>query len=101
MCIGLPMRVLAVREGIAIAERQGLREEINAMLLPGLAPGAWILAFQGQAVRELTEREAIDTDRALAALGAVLAGETDVTAYFSDLIDREPQLPPHLSKSKT
>jgi hydrogenase assembly chaperone HypC/HupF len=93
------MRVLVVRDGIAVAERHGIREEINAMLLPDVAAGAWILAFQGQAMRELTEREAIDTDQALAALGAVLSGETDVSAYFSDLVDREPQLPPHLSKT--
>ena len=59
-----------------------------------VAPGAWVLAFRGAAVRVLSAAEAAATNDALDALAAVLAG--DVAAGFADLVDREPVLPPHL-----
>jgi len=47
-------------------------------------------------VRTMTAQEAAEIGAALDALEAALAGETDLDAYFADLADREPQLPPHL-----
>ncbi len=96
MCVGIPMRVLEYGEGVAVCEGRGRRERINALLVGDVAPGDWILAFQGAAVRTMTEGEARETDAALDALEAALAGATDVSAHFADLIDREPVLPEHL-----
>ncbi len=96
MCVGIPMRVLENVDGVALCEGRGRRERINTLLVGDVAQGAWILAFQGSAVREMSVDEARETDAALDALEAAQAGATDLSAYFSDLVDREPTLPEHL-----
>ena len=100
MCVGIPMRVISSDDGMAECEGRGRRERLNAMLLGDLAPGAWILAYPGSAVREMSEDEAEQTNRALDALDAAMHGTGDVDSFFADLIGREPTLPPHLKDSK-
>jgi hydrogenase expression/formation protein HypC len=99
MCIGVPMRVLAVDGAVALCEGRGRRERIDVALVGGVGEGGWILAHQGRAVRAMTAEEAAQTDAALDALEAALAGNGDLDAYFADLVDREPQLPPHLRRT--
>jgi hydrogenase expression/formation protein HypC len=96
MCVGIPMRVLSSEDGMAECEGRGRRERINAMLLGDLTAGAWVLAYQGSAVRALSEDEARQTNAALDALDAALNGGADIDTFFADLLDREPSLPPHL-----
>lgn len=98
MCIGLPMRVVEVADGMALCERRGATARLHAMLLADLVAGDYVLAFQGSAVRILDRDEAAQTDAALDALAAVMHGAGDVDAHFADLVGREPQLPPHLRK---
>jgi len=96
MCVGVPMQVVSAEPGVAVCEGRGRRERVG-MLLSGDQPvGTWLLVYQGSAVRTMTAQEAAETAAALDALEAALAGETDFDAYFADLADREPQLPPHL-----
>jgi hydrogenase expression/formation protein HypC len=90
------MCIVSVGDGIAIAERRGVRERIDVMLLDAPAVGSWILVFQGSAVRGMSAEEARATESALQALEAALAGETDFERFFADLVDREPELPAHL-----
>lgn len=99
MCVGIPMQVLSCADGMAECAGHGRRERLNAMLLGELRPGAWVLAYQGSAVREMTEDEARQTSDALGALDAALNGG-DVDAFFADLVGREPTLPPHLKDAK-
>lgn len=99
MCVGIPMRVLATGDGMAECEGRGRRERINAMLLGALAPGSWVLAYNGSAVRAMSEDEADETNRALDALDAALNGSGNVDEFFADLVGREPVLPPHLKDS--
>jgi hypothetical protein len=47
-------------------------------------------------MRVMTTAEARETNAALDALEAVLAGASDVDAHFADLVGREPALPEHL-----
>lgn len=84
---------------MAECEGRGRRERLNAMLLGALAPGAWVLAYQGSAVREMNDDEARQTNDALDALDSALAGG-DVDRFFADLVGREPTLPPHLKDTK-
>ena len=98
MCIGVPMRVIESRGGVALCERRGERVCLAAMLLGDIAPGTFVLAFQGSAVREMTPEEAAQTDDALDALAAAMQGESDFGRHFADLLDREPALPAHLRK---
>jgi hydrogenase expression/formation protein HypC len=96
MCVGLPMRVLALDDGMALCERRGEKVRLNAMLLSEVVAGDYVLAFQGSAVRILDAEEAAQTDAALDALAAVMRGDDDLDSHFADLVDREPTLPPHL-----
>lgn len=96
MCVGIPMRVLSSEDGMAECEGRGRRERLNTMLLGDLMPGAWILAYQGSAVRAMSEDEAQQTNQALDALEAAFDGSGDVDSFFADLVGREPTLPPHL-----
>jgi hydrogenase expression/formation protein HypC len=96
MCIGTPMKIVRCEHGVALAEGRGQTERLNMLMVGDLAPGSWVLAFQGAALRSMTAEEAAQTDAALDALAAVLAGGDSTDAHFRDLIDREPQLPPHL-----
>lgn len=96
MCIGIPMRVVEGGNGVALCEGRGQRLRLNLMLVGEQAPGTWVLAFQGSALRVLTPQDAAATNAALDALDRVRAGDGAVDAFFADLVGREPQLPAHL-----
>ena len=100
MCVGIPMRVLSSDDGMAECEGRGRRERINAMLLGDLPSGTWVLAYQGSAVRAMSEDEALQTNQALDALAAAMDGSADIDLFFADLVGREPALPPHLKDPK-
>ena len=100
MCVGTPMLIVAAEATVAVCEGRGRREQIDLALVGEQPVGTWILAYQGSAVRTMTPDEAAQTSAALDALDAVLAGSDNVDAFFADLIDREPQLPPHLKGNR-
>ena len=95
------MRIESVDGAMAVCERRGARERISLALVDAPPPGTWILAYQGTAMRTMTPQDAAETTAALDALAAVMAGEGNVDAYFADLVDREPQLPPHLRGNRS
>lgn len=96
MCIGIPMRVVSVNGAVAVCEGRGTRAELDLSLVGTSAPGDWILSFRGAALRTLTADEARQTDAALDALAAVMAGDAVRDEMFADLVNRTPTLPPHL-----
>ena len=96
MCIGIPMQVVACGSHQATCEGRGAEAHVDITLVGTQAAGAWLLAFQGRAVRVLTDEEARHMSHALDALEAALAGEDNFDRYFADLAGREPQLPDHL-----
>jgi len=98
MCIGIPMRVIAAGETSAWCEGRGERVSIDLLIVGAQPAGAWVLAFQGTARRVMSAEEAAQTNAALDALEAALAGEQDLGAFFADLVDREPELPEHLRR---
>jgi hydrogenase expression/formation protein HypC len=100
MCIGIPMQVVSCADGIAVAEGRGRRERLNLMLTGDQPPGAWVLAYQGSAVRVMSADEARQTAAALDALDAALDGSRELGAFFADLVDREPELPAHLKERR-
>jgi hydrogenase expression/formation protein HypC len=93
------MQIVRLDGSYAICVGRGRQERISLALVGDAPPGTWILAYQGTAVRTMTEADAAATCAALSALEAVLAGEANVDAYFADLIEREPTLPSHLKES--
>lgn len=99
MCIGVPMQLVSGELGYALGEGRGQREALDLALVGSQPNGTWVLAFRGAAVRVLSADEARQTNAALDALEAVLAGEGDVDVHFADLVGRAPALPEHLKGS--
>jgi len=100
MCVGLPMRVVVAGEFVAECEGRGQRQRLDVRLIGSPPADTWVLAFQGSAVRVLSADEAAQTNAALDALDAVMAGTGDLDAHFADLVGREPQLPEHLKGNR-
>ncbi|MCX7176461.1 MAG: HypC/HybG/HupF family hydrogenase formation chaperone [Proteobacteria bacterium] len=104
--MALPMQVVCMEGSFALCEGRNGRERVDTLLSGPLEPGQWVLCFLG-AVREVVDAErAARVGAALAGLEAILAGtsagadEASIDAlidrHFSDLVDREPQLPDFL-----
>ena len=103
MCIGIPLQVVNGDDHAAECAAGERRERLNMLMVGAQPPGTWVLAFQGSALRVMTEDEALQTRAALAALEAALAGDATPQAFdhcFADLVQREPQLPPHLRSAR-
>jgi hydrogenase expression/formation protein HypC len=90
------MQVVEAGETHAWCDGRGGRNRIDLAIVGPQPAGTWVLAFQGAARRVLSAAEAAQTNAALDALEAAIAGEQDLGPFFADLLDREPQLPEHL-----
>ncbi len=100
MCIGIPVRVVSADETTALCETRAGTVRLDNMLVGAVAPGTWLLSFQGRALRTMSDDEAQRTLAALEALDAAMRGqETGLDAFFADLVGREPELPEHLKGS--
>lgn len=99
MCLGFPMTVVSGDALQAVCERKGERETVSMLLIGSQEPGTCVLVHLGTAMRILDADESRSVDAALDGLAAALNGE-DFDSFFSDLIDREPQLPAFLRKEK-
>ena len=98
MCVGIPMQVIEqISPGHVLCAHGNDRVEIDTALIGAVEPGMWLMTFLGAAREVMDEESARRTLDALAALEAVMAGQSvDLDAAFADLIGREPQLPAHL-----
>lgn len=95
MCIGIPMQVVSVGEGVGVCRTGEEEREVNFLLVGTVAPGDWLLVHAGNALREISAEEAAQVTDALQAALAAAAG-LPFEHLIADLVDREPQLPPHL-----
>ena len=100
MCIGIPLQITAVdADGTTWCLRDGVRTAVDTSLVGSQPIGTWLLVFLDSAREVLDEQRAHDISQALGGLAAAIAGE-DFEHFFRDLIDREPQLPPHLRSAE-
>lgn len=95
MCIGAPMEVLELADPARCRARDGREEAVSMLLLGERDPGAFVLVHCGTAMRDLGAAEAALIADALDGLAAARDGDP-FEHLFADLVDREPQLPPHL-----
>lgn len=100
MCLGIPMRIVALDGNVATCTGRNGLQKIDATLVAPVAVGDWLLTWLGHARARIDADEAARVDLALDALAAVERGETNLEAFFPDLVGREPELPPHLRKPK-
>ncbi len=61
MCLGIPAKVLEVREGNATVEVGGATREVSIMLLADVKPGEWVVIHAGYAIQKVNEEEARQT----------------------------------------
>ena len=87
--------------GLSAECKNGDQQEWVDLSLLGEQPtGTWVLVFLGAAREALTPERAAEVQQALAAVRAVMHGESaDIESCFADLIERPPQLPPHLQNN--
>ncbi|MES9992771.1 MAG: HypC/HybG/HupF family hydrogenase formation chaperone [Candidatus Thiodiazotropha sp.] len=100
MCIGVPMRVISSQPGYAVCEGMGETRRVDTLLVGEQRIGSWLLVFLDSAREVLSEESAGEITQALQALNLALQGEREIDHLFSDLVNREPQLPEHLRSAK-
>lgn len=100
MCIGVPMQVIESGFGQARCRNGDQVEIIDMVLVGDVMPGTWVMVFLGAAREVITEDMALKNRAALDALDLVMRGETDIDHLFSDLINREPELPDFLKETQ-
>mgnify|MGYP001284760655 FL=1 len=63
MCVGLPARVIRIKDGIALVDASGAKREISAELLDDLDPGDYVMVHAGLAIAKITNNDKDETDR--------------------------------------
>lgn len=98
MCIGIPMQVIVSGPGYAVCEGLGQRRRVDTLLVGEQPAGGWLLVFLDSAREVLSAERARLIRCALQALDLAVRGDGGFDCLFTDLFDREPQLPEHLQQ---
>ena len=59
MCVGLPAKVMTMKDGMAVVDASGAKREVSAELIENLEPGDYVMVHAGIATEE-DEDEAED-----------------------------------------
>ena len=62
MCVGLPARVVKVKDGTALVDASGAKREASAELLDELDPGDYVMVHAGVAIAKITDDDEDETD---------------------------------------
>ena len=90
------MLVVEAHELHAICVDGKNRVTVDTTLVGRVAADDWLLVFLGAAREVLEPATALTMRDAVQAVSRIMSGDTTVEDLFGDLVDREPQLPPHL-----
>ncbi|OAA91117.1 HypC/HybG/HupF family hydrogenase formation chaperone [Clostridium coskatii] len=63
MCIGLPARVVKVKEGMALIDASGAKRKVSAELIDELEPGDYVMVHAGIAISKITNDDQSETDK--------------------------------------
>lgn len=87
MCIGVPVQIVETGELMALCRGRNGEERVNMMLIGSQPEGTWVLNFLGSAREVLSEEDAVNINKALDGLTAIMQGETDIDidSYFPGL----------------
>ena len=61
MCVGLPAKVVSIKNGTAIVDASGARREVSAELLDELHPGDYVMVHAGIAIAKITSDDKEET----------------------------------------
>ena len=90
------MQVIEAHELHAVCIDNNQRVTVDTTLIGQVNRGDWLLVFLGAAREVLDESTALAMRDAVDAVSRIMGGNTSIDDLFGDLVDREPQLPPHL-----
>ena len=96
MCVAIPRRIIESHGFTAMAEGRDGIHRIDMSLVGEQPVGSWVLCFLDAAREVVSAERAKQVADALEALERVASGGTSFDDLFADLINREPELPPHL-----
>lgn len=63
MCVGLPARVVNIKEGVALIDASGAKREVSTELIDGLEPGDYVMVHAGIAISKITDDDKSETDK--------------------------------------
>ena len=63
MCVGLPAKVMNLKNGRAVVDASGARKEISAELLNDLEPGDYVMVHAGVAIARIRGNDQDEMDK--------------------------------------
>ena len=61
MCLGIPMKVIKINDGLGVVELGGVKREISLQLVEDIKIGDYVIIHAGFAIQKLNEEEAEET----------------------------------------
>ena len=65
MCVGLPAKIVTMKDGMAVVDASGARREISTELLENVEPGDYVMVHAGIAIAMIQEDEEEEADEIL------------------------------------
>jgi len=89
--------VTVLSEHVAHCQGMGQQKNIDMNLVGQQLVGTWVITFLDAAREVVDEDRALQVIKALEAVNLAMGNDaTGIDSLFSDIIERGPQLPPHL-----
>ena len=63
MCVGLPAKVMTMKDGMAVVDASGAKREVSAELIENLEPGDYVMVHAGVAIAKITDEDESETDQ--------------------------------------
>ena len=70
MCVGLPAKIVSMKNGTAVVDATGARREISTELLDNVEPGDFVMIHAGIAIAKITADDQEETKSLMDALEA-------------------------------
>ncbi len=62
MCVGLPAKIVSMKNGTAIVDATGAKREISTELLDNVNPGDYVMVHAGIAIAKITSDDAAESN---------------------------------------
>ena len=62
MCVGLPGRIVTMKDGMAVIDASGAKREIFTELIENLEPGDYVMVHAGIAIAKIQEEDEEETE---------------------------------------
>ena len=56
MCVGLPAKVMTMKDGMAVVDASGAKREVSAELIENLEPGDYVMVMQELRLQRLQKK---------------------------------------------